>query len=114
MSKLLKEITELTDYYKEQGFDGKDALNAASAQIREREEREREREERKREREREEREREEREREREERERERSLEIRKMEHDEKMKGISQGEFSPLSLFILIFSLITLLSNSWNI
>jgi septal ring factor EnvC (AmiA/AmiB activator) len=107
MSKLLKEITELTDYYKEQGFDGKDALNAASAQIREREEREREERER-------EREREEREREREERERERSLEIRKMEHDEKMKGISQGEFSPLSLFILIFSLITLLSNSWNI
>jgi septal ring factor EnvC (AmiA/AmiB activator) len=102
MSKLLKEITELTDYYKEQGFDGKDALNAASAQIREREEREREERER------------EREREREERERERSLEIRKMEHDEKMKGISQGEFSPLSLFILIFSLITLLSNSWNI
>ncbi len=51
----------LTEFYERKGFSEKDAVEKAEKQI-EREERERER--------------------------ERALEIRKMEHEEKMKGIS--------------------------
>jgi hypothetical protein len=65
----------LTEFYERKGFSEKDAVEKAEKQI-ERAERERERAER--------------ERERAERERERALEIRKMEHEEKLRGISCG------------------------
>jgi hypothetical protein len=69
----MSDLIALTEFYERKGFSQKEAVEKA--------ERERERAER-------ERERAERERERAERERERALEIRKMEHEEKMRGIS--------------------------
>jgi hypothetical protein len=71
----MSDLIALTEFYERKGFSQKEAVEKA--------ERERERERAERERERAERERAERE-----RERERALEIRKMEHEEKMRGIS--------------------------
>ena len=61
----MSDVITLTEFYEKKGFSEKDAVEKAEKHIRE-----------------------ERERERAERERERDLEIRKMEHEEKMKGIS--------------------------
>jgi hypothetical protein len=61
----MTDIITLTEFYERKGFTEKDAVEKAEKLIKE----ERERDER-------------------ERERERALEIRKMEHEEKMKGIS--------------------------
>ena len=59
----MSDVITLTEFYEKKGFSEKDAVEKAEKHIRE-------------------------ERERAERERERALEIRKMEHEEKMKGIS--------------------------
>jgi hypothetical protein len=71
----MSDVVSLTEFYKKEGFSGKDAIEKAEKQI-------------------------ERERERAERERERALEIRKMEHAEKMKGIKA--LSTISFHFLKF------------
>jgi hypothetical protein len=82
----MTDVITLTEFYERKGFSEKDAVEKAEKQIRD----ERERAER------------ERERERAERERERAFEIRKMEHEEKMKGIS-CHCSSIFLYFLMVS-----------
>jgi hypothetical protein len=64
----MSDVVSLTEFYKKEGFSGKDAIEKAEKQI--------------------------------ERERERALEIRKMEHAEKMKGIKA--LSTISFHFLKF------------